>query len=288
MANSKYEYVRAFEQPDSMLQNTWIVVRLDGRAFTKMCAKYQFQKPNDRRALHLMNVAAKAVVSDMPDITIGYGISDEYSFVFHKSCNLFERRASKLVSTVVSTFTANYVFSWSTYFPDTPLTFPLPTFDGRAVCYPSVQNLRDYLSWRQVDCHINNLYNTTFWALVQLGGLDNKEAEKTLTGTYAADKNEILFSRFHINYNNEPDMFKKGSVIFRDYELVDPNSHKSACNVQAMSEPSPQSKSQAEKEKKRRAKARVVVEHLDIIKDDFWDRRPWILSNKPGKVPKET
>ena len=28
--------------------------------------------------------------------------------------------------------------------------------------------------------HINNLYNTAFWKLIQLGGLDNKEAEKTL------------------------------------------------------------------------------------------------------------
>lgn len=35
-------------------------------------------------------------------------------------------------------------------------------------------------------------------------------------GTLAADKNEILFSRFQINYNNEPGMFKKGSVIYRE------------------------------------------------------------------------
>lgn len=28
--------------------------------------------------------------------------------------------------------------------------------------------------------HINNLYNTTFWSLIQLGGIDNKEAEKML------------------------------------------------------------------------------------------------------------
>ncbi|POR38972.1 tRNA(His) guanylyltransferase [Tolypocladium paradoxum] len=288
MANSKFEYVRGFEQTDALLPNTWIVVRVDGRAFTKMCAVYGFEKPNDRRALDLMNAAAKAVVADLPDITIGYGISDEYSFVFHKSCNLFERRASKLVSTVVSTFTANYVYSWSTYFTSTPLSFPLPTFDGRAVCYPSVQNLRDYLSWRQVDCHINNLYNTTFWALVQLGGASNREAEKALAGTLSADKNEILFSRFHINYNNEPEMFKKGSVIFRDYELVDPDSHRVAEEMDDLAEPVQQSKSQAEKDKKRRSKARVVVEHLDIIKDEFWDRRPWILSGKPGKVPKET
>ena len=37
-------------------------------------------------------------------------------------------------------------------------------------------------------------------------------------GTLAADKNEILFSRFQINYNNEPGMFKKGSVIYRDVQ----------------------------------------------------------------------
>jgi tRNA(His) guanylyltransferase len=43
-----------------------------------MCAKYRFEKPNDRRALDLMNAAAKAVVADLPDIIISYGISDEY------------------------------------------------------------------------------------------------------------------------------------------------------------------------------------------------------------------
>ena len=59
---------------------------------------------------------------------------------------------SKLVTTVVSTFTSYYVHLWATYFPAQPLTSPLPSFDGRAVCYPSIGNLRDYMSWRQVDC----------------------------------------------------------------------------------------------------------------------------------------
>ncbi|KAF4487939.1 tRNA(His) guanylyltransferase [Fusarium agapanthi] len=288
MANSKFEYVRNFETSDPLLPNTWIVVRVDGRGFTKMCAKYGFEKPNDRRALDLMNTAAKAVVTELPEITIAYGVSDEYSFVFHKACTLFDRRASKLVSTVVSTFTANYVYFWSTHFPDSPLSPPLPSFDGRAVCYPSVQNLRDYMSWRQADCHINNLYNTCFWSLIQLGGLDNKEAESTLARTLAADKNEILFSRFSVNYNNEPEIYRKGSVIFRDYELVDPDSHNTMQTIDSQAEPVEQSKSQKDKDKKSRAKARVVVEHMDIIKDDFWNQRPWLLSNKPGKIPKQT
>lgn len=32
--------------------------------------------------------------------------------------------------------------------------------------------------------HINNLYNTTFWTLIQQGGHDNKEAEKLLAVSY--------------------------------------------------------------------------------------------------------
>jgi tRNA(His) guanylyltransferase len=64
--------------------------------------------------------------------------------------------------------------------------------------------------------HINNLYNTTFWTLVLKGGLSNTEAESKLGGTLSADKNEILFSQFNINYNNEPEMYKKGSVLFYD------------------------------------------------------------------------
>ncbi|KAM0589939.1 hypothetical protein ACHAPN_007983 [Verticillium nonalfalfae] len=191
-------------------------------ANSKLCAKYAFEKPNDKRALDLMNAAARAVMTDLPDITIAYGISDEYSFVFHKSC------------------------------------------------------------------HINNLYNTTFWALIQLGGMDNRAAEELLAGTVSGDKNEILFSRFHINYNNESEMYKKGSVVFRDYELVEPGTHNVQADADAIAEPVSMTKSQTEKDKKRRNKARIVIEHLDIIKDDFWDRRPWLLSNKPGKAPKET
>jgi tRNA(His) 5'-end guanylyltransferase len=64
--------------------------------------------------------------------------------------------------------------------------------------------------------HINNLYNTTFWALVQQGGMDPRDAEQRLSGTYSADKNEILFKEFGINYNNEPECFKKGTVLYRD------------------------------------------------------------------------
>lgn len=40
--------------------------------------------------------------------------------------------------------------------------------------------------------HINNLYNTTFWALIQLGGMDATEAEKALkVGTAAISNQDV-------------------------------------------------------------------------------------------------
>ena len=44
----------------------------------RLSAKYRFQKPNDRAALELMNAAAVAVMKELTDVNIAYGISDEF------------------------------------------------------------------------------------------------------------------------------------------------------------------------------------------------------------------
>ncbi|KAF1811347.1 tRNAHis guanylyltransferase [Eremomyces bilateralis CBS 781.70] len=286
MANSKYEYVKTFEQPDNLLSRTWIVIRIDGRGFTKLCSRYGFEKPNDRRAIDLMNSAAQCVMKDIPDLLLAYGVSDEFSFLFHKDCTLFQRRSNKLVSTIVSTFTGYYVHLWTNFFPDKPLIPPLPSFDGRAVLYPDVTSLRDYFSWRQADCHINNLYNTSFWSLIQKAGLDARAAEKRLSGTVSKDKHEILYAECDgMNYNREPDVFKKGSVLYRSFELESRHALLGSSETSAPETPTPQSKTVAEKDRKRRLKATVAIEHIDIIQEDFWNQRPWILSGKTGRLP---
>ena len=74
-----------------------------------------------------------------------------------------------------------------------------PSFDGRIVLYPTEKVVRDYFSWRQADseylslelilgelericriAHINNLYNTAFWALVQEGKQTATQAHEAL------------------------------------------------------------------------------------------------------------
>lgn len=255
--------MRNFERENYLLPETWIVVRIDGRGFHRFSDQYKFAKPNDLRALTLMNEAAQVVMRNITDVILAYGDSDEYSFVLRKECQLFERRESKLVSTFASTFTAAYHQLWPQHM-DIPLDVShMPTFDSRAVCYPSAKILRDYLSWRQADCHINNLYNTTFWALVLKGEQTRTAAATRLKDTFSKDKNEILFSEFGINYNNEPAILRKGSIVVRV--------------IKEQREKTKLSDRQIQRDEKKLKKAELELVHEDIIGDAFWEQRPWLL-----------
>ncbi|XP_063982933.1 probable tRNA(His) guanylyltransferase isoform X2 [Diachasmimorpha longicaudata] len=237
------------------LPNCWIVVRIDGRNFSKFTDVHNFTKPNDSRALALMNSAATVVMEEFKEITIAYGQSDEYSFVFKKDTQLYSRREIKLLTYVNSLFASAYVFNWSKFFDNIPLKYP-PAFDARIVLYPSDENLRDYLSWRQADVHVNNLYNTCFWNLVQKKNMTTIEAQEVLKGTLSAFKNELLFQDFGINYNNEPQMFRKGTTLFR--ELINDTDG--------------------------RSRYKVISIFDDIIGNKFWDEHPEILHVKKAST----
>lgn len=221
MANSRFEYVRQFESYETLLPDTYIVVRIDGKKFHEFSRYYEFQKPNDERAIKLMNASAKNVMLHYrTDMILAFGESDEFSFIIKKNSVLFKRRRDKLGSLLVSLFTANYVALWDKFFPARPLDYKhLPFFDSRCVCYPNLSLVKDYLCWRFVDTHINNLYNTVFWQLILKCGLTPQESEQKLCKTLSSDKQEILFSECGLNYNNEPEMFKKGSLITNKGEI---------------------------------------------------------------------
>ena len=68
---------------------------------------------------------------------------------------------SKIMTSVVSHFTVSYLSYWSSFFPTNHLQY-LPSFVGEMMTFPNLKTIRDYIGWRQADCHINNLYNTCF------------------------------------------------------------------------------------------------------------------------------
>lgn len=202
-----------------------------------------------------MSYAASKVMKEFNEIVIAFGQSDEYSFVLHKSAEVYNRRESKILTCINSLFTSSYVFHWPDYFPNKKLLYP-PSFDARVVLYPSDENLRDYLGWRQADTHINNLYNTVFWKLVLEGGQTNTQAQETLSGTFSCDKNEILFSQFGINYNNLPEMYRKGTILLRKSVVV-PNTDEKRVQM-------------------------IVPFFTDLIRDPFWTEHSEIITrDKP-------
>jgi tRNA(His) guanylyltransferase len=166
------------------------------------------------------------------------------------------------------------VFNWPEYFPDVPLRYP-PSFDGRIVLYPSQQEVRDYFAWRQADTHINNLYNTAFWALVQQGGQTTTEAHATLRGTVSKEKHEILFSRFGINYNDIDSQYRKGSVVVR--VAIPEESGESSTRDDNVSAES--SKKKTRKQKKAKKATRLETMHCDIIQDEFWEKYAHLLKD---------
>lgn len=114
-----------------------------------------------------MDQAARDTMEVHPDIVLAFGESDEYryalrpwfllliwlnlpSFLLKRSTTIYNRRQSKILSTLTSQFTSSYVFHWSKYFPSTPLQYP-PSFDGRIVLYPTEKEVKDYFAWRQAD-----------------------------------------------------------------------------------------------------------------------------------------
>ncbi|KAH7663122.1 tRNA(His) guanylyltransferase protein [Dioscorea alata] len=259
MANSKYEYVKKFEVDDKLPPHNWIVVRIDGCHFHRFSADHAFEKPNDERALNLMNICAVSMLEHFPDIVFAYGVSDEYSFIFKESTQFYERRASKLVPLSVSYFTSVYVMKWNEFFPDKELKHP-PYFDGRVICYPRAKIVLDYLAWRQVDCHINNQYNTCFWMLVKSGKTE-QEAQESLKGTVSKDKNELLFQQFGVNYDKLPAIFRKGSCVYIE---------KLEETVKLDDSGNPV----------KRLRKKVTVGHFDIIGPKFWNEHPYILEEE--------
>ena len=83
--------------------------------------------------------------------------------------------------------------------------------------------------------------------------------QERLKGSFAKDKNEILFSEFGVNYNNEPEQFRKGTSIFRKKVEVKTDSGGTAMRT------------------------RVVEHNGDIIGDDFWAENSHIFGSAEGK-----
>jgi len=131
-----------------LIQDAYLVVRVDRRAFTSFCQQHEPLHPIDDRMVGLMNECGRRVMARYEDIVFGFGQSDEFSFIFRRSARVLNRNS--IISCVVSVFTGGLIGLWGVLFPGTTLRCP-PSFDSRTVTFSHFRVIRDCLSWRRAD-----------------------------------------------------------------------------------------------------------------------------------------
>lgn len=178
--------------------DNYIIVRLDGRSFTKFTKKNNFQKPFDGvfqdamevTLMHLMDIGFRTVY--------GYSQSDEFSILLHIDDDTFNRKTRKINSIFASS--AGAVFS---LYMQQPVAF-----DSRVIPLPNIKLVCDYFDWRQEDAFRNALNSYCYWQLRKEGDSPS-DAQAYLNKYSFQDKQDLLFSR-GINFNNVTNWHKRG------------------------------------------------------------------------------
>ena len=186
-----------------VLPNIYIVVRLDGRNFTKKTNDvWQLNRPFDDRFHHAMLTTTEHLMTVGFRIIYAYTQSDEISLLFHPNEDSFNRKTRKLISLLAGE--ASGVFSLSMNAP--------ASFDARICQLPNMTLVKDYFSWRQEDAHRNGLNTHCYWLLRQQGKSVNSSAD-FLSHKSLSQKHELLLQH-DINFNHLPNWQKRGVGIY--------------------------------------------------------------------------
>ncbi len=142
----------------------WVVLRLDGRGFTRFTEE-RFEKPFDERFHSCMVATARAVLEDFGGL-YAYTESDEISVLVPRGWAYFDREVEKVVSVSAGLASATFSLACGT----------VAHFDARVVVAPTDEQVMDYFRWRQADATRCALNGWCYWTL-RKEGLDARAAE---------------------------------------------------------------------------------------------------------------
>lgn len=206
--------MRAFElsMDQVITPELYIVVRLDGRGFTKLTKEVlPLERPFDARFRDAMILTVQHLMNCGFKVGYGYTESDEISLLFDKAENGFGRKTRKIISVLAGEASARFSLAMNI----------IGVFDCRIVPLPNKDLVIDYFRWRAEDAHRNALNAYCYWKLRD-SGIGAVEATDKLKGMSVADKNELLFQQ-GINYNTMPVWQKRGIGFY--YEMTQKKSY---------------------------------------------------------------
>lgn len=182
----------------------WIVIRLDGRGFTKQTReKWILEAPFDARFHDAMIQTVSYLMCEAGfNVMYGYTQSDEISLLLALDDATFNRKHRKLNSILAGYASAKFSSAIG----------GIAVFDARVIELPNTELVADEFWWRQWDATRNALNSWCYWTL-RKEGRSVGEATSFLEGKGDGYKNELLFQR-GINFNDIPTWQKRGTGIY--------------------------------------------------------------------------
>jgi len=214
--------MKGYEQSydTSIMSRVPIIVRVDGKSFSKWTKKINAKKPFDLPLSEMMVEAMRYTASNIEGCVFGYTQSDEMTFVIRNDQSLestpwFGNRVQKICSVVSSMVTASFNLENVRYNGVNNIAH----FDARVFAVPDVQEAINCLIWRQNDAVKNSISASCYYEVAEKIG--KKTARKLMHGLNQNKQQELLFQQTGINWNDYPVKFKRGVGTYRiTYDTV--------------------------------------------------------------------
>ncbi len=179
------------------------IIRIDGKAFHTYLAGAK--KPFDPSVTSSMIFAARQVMKEIGGTArFAYTQSDECSIVLNNALDLtttpwFDNNLQKMVSVAASVFTQafndDYFVSSRTH---------RAHFDARAFVLPELEEMCNYMIWRQQDATRNSIrmYAATLFSHNELHSVSNAAQD-------------MMFKKTGFNWNDAQTWTKRGTIVTR-------------------------------------------------------------------------
>lgn len=203
----RMKWYESQETAGQFLPQIPVVVRLDGRSFSKFTKP--FERPIDRAFREIMVTVTKSLV-DKSNAVIGYTQSDEITLILYtsnpKSDLFFKGRKFKLLSSLAAMASVRFnrlaEKAWPEYMDALDEADELPTFDCRCFQVPNRDEAVNALIWRELDATKN---------AIQMAA-STLYMHRELMNKNTSQQQEMMF-RKGVNFNDYPAYFKRGTYV---------------------------------------------------------------------------